>query len=126
MRNLSLNIFRVYGKCDISGNIMSIIDNGKCRQTTIPGTGCFAHLFSFNDIRNANNLQLPATQLTSYCYESMFSGCDKLISIPELPATNLAENCYSGMFQGCRSLEIDSDWFVNNIFNRQNMIFDKG
>ena len=49
---------------------------------------------------------LPATRLTSYCYESMFSGCTGLTTIPSnlLPATTLADNCYQYMFYNCTSL----------------------
>lgn len=47
---------------------------------------------------------LPATTLTQNCYNSMFSGCTSLTMVPELPATRLAQSCYNYMFSGCTSL----------------------
>jgi hypothetical protein len=51
---------------------------------------------------------LPAMDLESYgssCYESMFRGCTSLTTPPDLPATSLAQTCYKGMFSGCTSLK---------------------
>ena len=48
--------------------------------------------------------ELPATQLTEYCYGDMFSGCTSLVQAPELPATTLEIACYHAMFSGCTSL----------------------
>ena len=39
-------------------------------------------------------------------YQWMFSGCSKLVNIPEiLPATALVEGCYGEMFSGCSKLQ---------------------
>ena len=32
--------------------------------------------------------------MASYCYHSMFEGCESLITAPRLPATTLNDNCY--------------------------------
>ena len=48
--------------------------------------------------------KLPATKLANYCYRSMFAGCSSLTAAPELPATALAEGCYYEMFYSCTSL----------------------
>lgn len=48
--------------------------------------------------------ELPATTLSSNCYDSMFRGCTSLVNAPELPATTLTPNCYQYMFYGCISL----------------------
>ena len=48
--------------------------------------------------------ELPATTLTTNCYQSMFDGCTSLTVVPELPATTLAQGCYATMFQGCTNL----------------------
>ena len=58
----------------------------------------------YKDIRHAGNLILPATTLTSSCYEEMFAGCSNLITAPKLPATKLTNDCYMGMFSHCISL----------------------
>ena len=48
--------------------------------------------------------KLPATKLANYCYRSMFAGCSSLTAAPELPATTLAEYCYYSMFINCSNL----------------------
>lgn len=58
-----------------------------------------------NHLISAENLVLPTTAMTSYCYWGMFQGCLSLTQAPSvLPATTLAEFCYMEMFQGCSSL----------------------
>ena len=52
----------------------------------------------------ATALILPATTLTNYCYDSMFSYCTSLTSAPVLPATKLAGLCYKHMFRDCSQL----------------------
>ena len=47
---------------------------------------------------------LPATTLSSSCYDSMFYKCSSLVTAPELPATTLADYCYQYMFQDCTGL----------------------
>ncbi|MBP5502462.1 MAG: leucine-rich repeat protein [Bacteroidales bacterium] len=88
-------------KC--SGNIMTLID-GVGEATSIPCDYCFTRLFKGCPLTTAP--QLPATQLTEGCYESMFADCKCLTVAPELPATQLAENCYYSMFKGCSSLVV--------------------
>ena len=48
---------------------------------------------------------LPATTLSTYCYQSMFEGCVHLLNAPALPATVLPSSCYVSMFDGCTSLQ---------------------
>ena len=48
--------------------------------------------------------ELPATTLTSQCYDGMFYGCTSLTTAPVLPATTLVAYCYQNMFFGCSSL----------------------
>lgn len=47
---------------------------------------------------------LPATELTTQCYEAMFYGCTSLVNAPVLPATTLVFYCYRVMFNGCTNL----------------------
>ena len=93
------------GKFNIKGNIMSIIDSTNfTTATTLIEQYAFYGLFSGTEIVSAKNLVLPATTLTNYCYNSMFSKCISLVTAPKLPATTLSNGCYANMFNGCTSL----------------------
>ena len=90
---------------NVYGNIMSIYDKENFRSITSFSNGdSFSCLFQYAYVVSAENLVLPATALTNYCYGSMFDGCTGLTTAPELPATTLAESCYNGMFTYCTSL----------------------
>ena len=95
--------FTTTGSFDLSGNIMSLVDN-TVQTTTIPINNCFKLLFYQCGIVNAGYLELAATTLASYCYNGMFLNCSSLTSAPALPATTLATNCYNSMFSGCNGL----------------------
>ena len=56
-------------------------------------------------VKDASNLILPATSLSSYYYSNMFNGCSALTAAPALSATGLAQWCYASMFFGCSSLK---------------------
>ena len=45
----------------------------------------------------------------------MFSGCTGLTTAPELPATTLTSNCYNGMFSGCTKLNYVKCFAKTNI-----------
>lgn len=96
-------------ECYIYGNIMSLVNEYEfATATALTGADAFSGLFSNNaKLYNhaTNDLLLPATTLTNYCYLGMFSGCTSLITAPALPATTLADNCYWDMFSGCSKLE---------------------
>ena len=93
-------------KAVISGNIMSLVD-ATMETTTIPIDNCFSTLFcNCRGIVSAENLELPATTLTRYCYRHMFYGCTSLTTAPALPAKTLALSCYENMFFGCTSLTV--------------------
>ena len=96
---------------DAKGNVMSLIyGDNFVGEVGIEYGGQFACLFYDYDeelscmVVNAKDLSLPATTLTSNCYESMFSGCTSLTTAPELPATTLANTCYRDMFRNCQLL----------------------
>ncbi len=72
-----------------------------------------------NSVVSADDLILPDTDLTgaNNCYEMMFSGCYKLEKGPRLPATVLSTSCYDCLFYNCQSLkEIKLD-FTGNFGN---------
>ncbi|MBQ6379075.1 MAG: leucine-rich repeat protein, partial [Prevotella sp.] len=47
----------------------------------------------------SNDIVLPATTLTNYCYAGLFAGCKFITRAPELPATTMAVGCYVEMFR---------------------------
>ena len=92
----------------VSGNIMSLLDNGTGTMTEIPNEYCFANLFKGstgqpNTIYDASKLKLP-NNTTNYCYYGMFTNCSELKYAPILPATTLAQGCYFYMFNKCPNL----------------------
>lgn len=93
---------------DLSGNIMSLVDEENFATITTMEGASFAGLFAGKDypggtsIIDVSSLLLPATTLSKNCYSGMFAGCSKLSGGPaELPALTLAPGCYSNMFKGC-------------------------
>lgn len=93
------------------GNIMSLLYGDDFEdKTTIPSVGCFLRLFyNCRDLLTAP--ELPATTLTDYCYNYMFTNCNNMIpdadlenipefpiTSPKLPATTLCNYCYQSMF----------------------------
>lgn len=92
------------GFLEVKGNIMSLLDS-ECQSTTL-GTEAFKGLFKGCQVQLANELKLPAMQLSTGCYAEMFKGCKNLLKAPALPATELAEQCYSDMFSGCSALNV--------------------
>lgn len=87
---------------NIEGNIMSLIyGDNFVGQTAMTGTYNFCSIFKSSKVVSAENLILPATTLTDYCYRAMFSYCTNLTTAPELPATTLADSCYWYMFENC-------------------------
>ena len=89
-------------QCNIEGNIMSLIyGDNFIGETAMTGTYNFCSIFKASKVVSAENLVLPSTTLTQYCYRAMFSWCTSLIKAPQLPATTLAQGCYWYMFEKC-------------------------
>ena len=107
----STNKIQISGRCNIGGNIMSLIygEDFTGNETSFPSVSeeaIFNHLFQGqNNIISAQGLQLPALTLGWYTYQDMFNNCRSLLVAPKiLPATNLGGRCYLGMFWDCTSL----------------------
>ena len=64
---------------------------------------CFYQLFSGCKFSDASELILP-DNVASNCYYKTFNRCTNLTNPPKLPATILADSCYKEMFYECRSL----------------------
>ena len=87
---------------NIEGNIMSLIYGDSFEnQALMTGTYNFCSIFKLSNCISAENLILPSTTLTNYCYRAMFSKCQYLITAPALPATTLSQGCYWYMFEEC-------------------------
>lgn len=87
---------------DICGNIMSLVyGDNFINNTGLTGTYNFCSIFKKSNVISAENLILPATTLTNYCYRAMFSYAQSLVTPPALPATTLAKGCYWYMFEKC-------------------------
>lgn len=96
------------------GNIMSLAyGDNFIGQTTIPGESYFRQFFANNEslgavntyLKSVDNLVMPATTLTNWCYANMFYNCNAITIGPTiLPATTLQNYCYYSMFTGCSSL----------------------
>ena len=110
--------------CKVYGNIMSLVDEENfATATTLSENQTFYSLFSdFITLTDASGLLLPATQLATYCYYSMFEGCTALTAAPALPATQLAAYCYYSMFKSCARLtaapELPATQLANNCYHR--------
>lgn len=104
--NGNYNHFMTSKKSNVYGNIMSLISGDSfVNATVLTDDYALSGLFySAYRLISAENLVLPATTLTEYCYMDMFKSCDKLIKTPKLPATTLTDYCYKHMFYACTSL----------------------
>lgn len=107
--------FVISDECYVYGNVMSMIDDQEGATAENPkfstdeeigASYAFCYLFKNCQILNheSNELVLPATKLSSNCYQSMFSGCSLLTEAPDLKAKELTRECYASMFSGCSSL----------------------
>ena len=103
------NYINTTGNCNVGGNIMSLLYGSSFTGNETTFSSGTDHnlfgLFRYNThIINTNNLLLPATSVTNYCYGYMFQSCTSLITAPTLPATTVTNRCYQSMFQNCTSL----------------------
>ena len=100
--------FYATNKFTVEGNIMSLVygDNFVGQKSLAGRDNVFGFLFDGCDtLISAENLLLPATTLSSACYQDMFNTCINLTTAPSvLPATTLEEYCYQDMFRDCTSL----------------------
>ena len=100
--------FSFTADCLAYGNVMSLVDSEHFSTlTTLTSDYAFAFLFLSNShlkLDDSKPLRLPATQLSKYCYNYMFTSCTGLNTLPQLPATQLAERCYEVMFWKCSGL----------------------
>lgn len=98
-----IGCFSSYSDFSVYGNVMSLLYGDDFKgKTDLMYDSVFYGLFrDCTELWYADNLVLPALNLTYQCYRYMFSGCASLLTTPELPATTLAQSCYYGMFGNC-------------------------
>jgi hypothetical protein len=92
---------------ELEGNIMSLLYGGAfLGKTSLSGKDwAFAKLLNSNQsLVKIENLRLPATTLSKYCYYEMFNSCKKITKGTELPSLVLTEGCYNSMFYNCSGL----------------------
>ena len=98
--------FSSTGNYNVKGNVMSIQNGDNFKTATSVSSYAFQLLFSSSSkLINAENLVIPATSLSTYCYYGMFQNCSNMVSTPkELPSTSTATYCYANMFRGCSKI----------------------
>ena len=104
--------FSLDDDCYVYGNIMSLISaTGYATLKKLDSSVQYTFESLFYGCEGLNNhpdmtIELPATELASYCYSHMFKDCTYLDEAPELPTDgwDLRTYCYQGMFEGCTSL----------------------
>ena len=97
---------RTTARFNVRGTIMSMVyGDNFIGKDSFEDTSVFYGLFyDVQYLLSAENLFLPASTLTDYCYYEMFSSCPNLVYPPVLSATSLAYACCYGMFSNCTSL----------------------
>ena len=105
--NNGIGTFTISKKCNVSGNVMSLMYGDDFEDKTDLTNKKYAFYELFNGcttIIDASKLILPALVLASYCYDGMFYNCSGMTKAPKLPATTLMSYCYNYMFYHCTSL----------------------
>ena len=103
---------KVDKKSYVYGNVMSMVnDAGDSADVTLAD---YAMPYLFSGYSASNHiafladkpLMLPATTISKYCYDGMFSYCQDLTVLPSgfLPAKVMKEGCYTFMFDQCNGL----------------------
>ena len=95
--------FEMTGKIEARHNVMSLYRTNDFATYNTVVEYAFIQLF-LNCTSLTKAPALPATTLTTSCYNSMFFGCTSLTKAPVLPATTLDASCYNSMFRSCTSL----------------------
>lgn len=126
--SFSGNCFRTSKQYKVYGNIMSLVSGDTFDSATeLTDAFTFSSLFSGStSLIDAENLILPATTLTEYCYAWMFAACRNLTMAPELPAMTMVRHCYDGMFRACTSLTTAPELPATTLAERcyQNMFYN--
>ena len=102
-------------KC--TGNIENLLDYKLVEKGIHPAMAGYCFTDMFNGCKNLiKGPDLPATNLSQYCYMRMFSRTG-LIESPVLPAETLITYCYGDMFNDCKSLKKAGNILAENVSN---------
>ena len=103
-----IGTFSSTGNFEVQGNVMSLLflDNFSDKVSLSGKNYVFYGLFlECSNLTSAQNMTLPATTLSTWCYYRMFRSCTNLTMPPSsLPATNGVDSCYMYMFALCSNL----------------------
>lgn len=118
-----ISFYGTAGTVTVKGNVMSLLYGDEFdSKLSLGGYGFYNLFYNTSELLDASNLVLPATTLTSNCYQQMFMNCRSLRTAPALPATTLANRCYEMMFEGCSSLisapELPATTMANDCYSR--------
>ena len=94
---ISLNNVNDWVQFKNNTNTLSINQNNFLRfemTGKIKGSGDIQSLLNYS------------TECPAFCFKSLFSGCNSLISAPKLTATNIGEKSYEQMFYNCGGLKV--------------------
>lgn len=81
------------------GNIMSLVNStGFTTLSSFTQPNVFMNFFNNSKCVDAENLILPATSLTNYCYQGFLAQNGNLLVGPLLPAETLVQGCYAYLF----------------------------
>lgn len=99
------NQFEMTGRVAAHGDVMSIIYDDQ--ETADAMMLEIRHLqYLFKDCAALTTApELPAMNITNYCYVGMFQNCTSLVQAPRLKAVPLSYS-YNNMFNGCSSLSV--------------------
>ena len=87
------------------GNIMSLVNSTDFTTlSSFTQPNVFMNFFNNSKCVDAENLILPATALTNYCYQGMLAQNTNLKVGPLLLAETLVQGCYAYLFYRCSSL----------------------
>ena len=87
------------------GNIMSLVNStGFTTLSSFTQPNVFMNFFNNSHCVDAENLILPATALTNYCYQGMLAQNGNLQVGPLLPVETLVQGCYAYLFYHCYAI----------------------
>lgn len=95
-----------YPLVSISGNLQAIVNYEYPDYVKLDSAMPYMFTYCKNYLYDISKLVLPWSDLNNKtsAFSSMFSSCKFITKTPELPATTLSSNCYQYMFAGCTSL----------------------
>lgn len=101
-----IGTFTISKQCNLKGNCMSMLYEDDAINNNSVESYAFQGLFqNVTTIKDASELQIPATSLNTCCYRNMFQGCSNLVYPPKtLPAKTVKSYSYYQMFAGCKAL----------------------